>query len=195
MAVNNVKGLPVWHFLEVGAEPFQLIFNEEWHNLGELDLCFLLIGKSGYTLSLYQRLALVCDMTENTWSVANERHYLPGIIERLNQRDRHWALSEIPHRAMPARIEDRVEILRSHIRKFDGICKVFLRRCIFLEPGHGGRLIFWQIALRIDRWLAAFRGGNRQLNTGVSENEVGSGKFFQPETGFAASVAELVVRR
>jgi len=41
------KRLPVRHFLEDGTEPFQLIFNEEWHNLGELDLFFFLIGKAG----------------------------------------------------------------------------------------------------------------------------------------------------
>jgi hypothetical protein len=43
--------------------------------------------------------------------------------------------------------------------------------------------------------LPRFGGGERQLNTGVSENEVGSGKFFQSETGLAAGIAELVMGR
>ncbi|HEX8800492.1 MAG TPA: hypothetical protein VF772_17870, partial [Terriglobales bacterium] len=48
------------------------------------------------------------------------------------------------------------------------------RRLILLKPGHGGGLIFGQIALWIDRWLPAFRRGERQLNTCISEHEVGS---------------------
>jgi len=38
--------------------------NQKRHHLGELHVFLLAIRKAGYVLSLYQRLAFICDMTE-----------------------------------------------------------------------------------------------------------------------------------
>ena len=43
-----------------------------------------------------------------------------------------------------------------------------------------------------DRWLSPFGRSERQINTSISEYKVRGGKFFQPETGLAACVAELI---
>ena len=80
------------------------------------------------------------------------------------------------------------------LRKFDRVSESLLRRLIFLKPRHRRRLIFRQIALRIERRLSAFRRGERQFNAGISEDKIGGGKFFQPETSLAAGVAQLIVR-
>jgi len=61
----------------------------------------------------------------------------------------------MPHGAVPARIENRVEIFCFHIRQPHGVRERFLRLRILLETDLGGRLIFRLIALWIDRWLSA----------------------------------------
>src|SRR6185295_3307210 len=94
---------------------------------------------------------------------------------------------------MPTHIEYGVEILRFRVRKLDGMGKSFLCRFILLEPRHRGSLIFWQIALRVDRRLSAFRRGERQLYTGIPEKKIGGREFFEPEPGFATRVAQLIV--
>jgi hypothetical protein len=49
-----------------------------------------------------------------------------------------------------------------------------LREFILLESGHGRRLIFRQIALRIDRALSALGRGERQVDASIFENEMGA---------------------
>src|SRR6202043_4090224 len=50
------------------------------------------------------------------------------------------------------------------------------------------------IAFRIERRLPAFRRGERQLNAGILEYEIGGSEFLKPETSRAARVPQLVVR-
>src|SRR5208282_4943174 len=69
-----------------------------------------------------------------------------------------------------------------------------LRRRVLLEPRHRRRLIFRQVALRIERRLPAFRRGERQLNASIAEYEIGGREFLKPETSRAARVPQLVVR-
>src|SRR5580698_9824633 len=95
---------------------------------------------------------------------------------------------------MPADVEYRVVIFRSHIGQPEGLGKMLLRGLILLEPRHGRRLTFRKIALRIDRWLSTFWRSQRQPYAGVFENKVGCREFLKPETGLAAGVAELIVR-
>src|SRR4051794_4152098 len=45
-----------------------------------------------------------------------------------------------------------------------------------------------------DRGLPAPRGRQRELNTGITKDEVGSRKLLQPESRLASRVAEPVVR-
>src|SRR5262250_1056708 len=118
--MHDGKRLPVTDFFIDGSEAQQFIFDKKRHNLRELNRFFLAIRKAGYMLVLYQRLTLVCDMTQHTRSVADERYRLAGVVERLDQRFRNRALRQVPHGAVAARVEDRVKIIRFHIRKAYG---------------------------------------------------------------------------
>jgi hypothetical protein len=93
-----------------------------------------------------------------------------------------------------ADIEDRVIVLWFHVGELHGLRQSLLRSRIALKPHHRLGLIFREVALGIDRWLAACGRGERQLHTGISKDEVRGSKLFQPEARLAASVAELIVR-
>ncbi len=120
--------------------------------------------------------------------------WLAGIVEGLQKSDRHRAFRKIPHRAVPTGIENGVEVFGLHVRKFDRVGESLLRRRVLLEPRHRRRLIFRQIAFRIERRLPAFRRGERQLNAGIPEYEIGGREFLQPKTSREARVSQLVVR-
>ncbi len=62
-----------------------------------------------------------------------------------------------------------------------------------LKPRHGRRLVLGQVALRVDRRLAAFGRCERQGHAGVAEHEIGRGTLFEPEAGLASGIAERVV--
>jgi hypothetical protein len=80
----------------------------------------------------------------------------------------------VSHGAVPARIENGIEMFRFHIRQSDRVRERVLCRRIRLKTGLGGRLIFRPIALWINRRLPSLRLGESQLDAGVPENEVGA---------------------
>jgi len=73
---TNEKGCQFWHLFKDGAEPFQLIFNEEGHDMSEVHHFFLAIGKASYAFSLYQWLAMVGHMMKNIGCIAYEGNWL-----------------------------------------------------------------------------------------------------------------------
>jgi hypothetical protein len=95
---------------------------------------------------------------------------------------------------VPTGIENGVEVFRLHVRKLDRIGQSLLRRRVLLEPRHRRRLIFRQVAFRIERRLPAFRRGERHIDAGIPEHEIGGREFLKPETSRAARVPQLVVR-
>jgi mannose-6-phosphate isomerase-like protein (cupin superfamily) len=53
----------------------------------------------------------------------------------------------------------------------------------------GGVVTFW-----VKWWLTAHRRGQRHVGADVFKNEIGRRELFQPEAGFFAGLAELIVR-
>src|SRR4051812_6234477 len=145
-------------------------------------------------LPLNKGLSLVCDMTENAWSVAHKRHEFAGVVKGLNQCNRILAFCYVPHGAMSARVENCVEVSRFGIGKQRGASECLLRVLINFESFHGRCLILRQVAFRINRRLAAFWGHDAHFSASILENEIWGGELLQPNPGFPASVAELVMR-
>ncbi len=127
--------------------------------------------------------------------MADQCNSFAGIVEGFDQSDRRRTLRQIPHGTVPAHIKHSVEVFRFHIRELNRARESSLRRRVLFEPRHRCGLILRQVALRIDGWLSPFGRSERQINTSISEYKVRGGKFFQPETGLATCVAELIVRR
>src|ERR1700722_10674442 len=88
--------------------------------------------------------------------MAYQCDWLAGIVEGFQKGDGHRALREVPHRAVPAWIENGVEVFRLHVRKFDRVGESLLRRRVLLETRHRRCLIFRQIAFRIEGRLPPF---------------------------------------
>jgi hypothetical protein len=63
------------------------------------------------------------------------------------------------------------------------------REFIFRQEWHPIRELHFRSA------APAFRGCELQINPSISEDKVRRRKFFQLESGFAAGVAQLIVRR
>src|SRR5262249_48545393 len=102
--------------------------------------------------------AVVGDMAEHTGRMADQRNWLARSVKRLEQRNGNRILSKVPHGAVSSRIKHGIEILRFHARKLYRVSKRLLCRFILLETRHCRRLIFGQIAFRIERRLSAPRG-------------------------------------
>ena len=95
---------------------------------------------------------------------------------------------------MATRVEHRIEIIRPNIRQTPGVGQCLLGgRVIAKAIGLGG-LCVWLVAFRIQRWLATGRGHQRDVGASVLEGVVRSGELFEPEAGFLAGVAKLIVR-
>src|ERR1700719_1481228 len=118
--------------------------------------------------------------------MADQSNGLAGIVERFEKSDRHWVLRQIPHRTVSARIKHRIKVSCLHIRKLHCVCEGLQRPLILLEPYLRRSLIFRQVALWIDRRLPTFRRGQREIDTGISENKVRGRTLFKPKTGFTA---------
>src|ERR1700712_4051113 len=95
---------------------------------------------------------------------------------------------------MSANVEHGVIVRACYSIQPDGLCQRLLRGCVALEPGHRVGLIFWEIALGIDRWLSAVRRRGGQLHSGTKKHIVGSSEFLEPKAGLAAGVSKLIVR-
>jgi hypothetical protein len=86
-----------------------------------------------------------------------------------------------------------IEILRIHAGRLYRARWLPLCFRILLKPRHRRSLIFRQIALWIDRGRSSFGRSQRQFDTSVREDKVRGREFLQPEAGFAASVAQLII--
>ena len=94
---------------------------------------------------------------------------------------------------MATGVEDGVVLIHVHVGQFSGAGQHFPGMGVFTEPPGGlGQCIF-SLAVRVNRWLAAFRGCEGDVGACVFEYVERRSEFFQPETGFMAGVAHLVV--
>src|SRR6516162_3936277 len=58
-AIDYSMALPILCFFVQAADPFQLIFNQEWHDLRQMNCFLFTIGETGHALALDQRSAVV----------------------------------------------------------------------------------------------------------------------------------------
>src|SRR5271166_2427723 len=127
--------------------------------------------------------------------MTDSSHGLAGVVERLDQRDGIGVIDDIPHWAVASHVKYGVEILRLHVGKLDRLRKAVLCFLILLKPRHRRSLLLRQVALWIDRGLSSFRRSQSQFDTRVPEDKIRGREFLQPNAGFAAGVAQLIVRR
>jgi len=88
-------------------------------NVSEVHLFLLTISEPSHAFSFHERRALVDDVTKHAGRVAEQGDRFAGIVERFEQSDRNRALREIPHGAVPAKIEDRIVIFRFQVGELD----------------------------------------------------------------------------
>ena len=118
---------------------------------------------------------------------------LAGPDEGFDQPDGGRVVGHVPHWAVSAGIEDRIEVLRRHIGKPFRVGELRIGRGISAKAVGQLSLIFGQIAFRIEWRLAALRRSERDLRTRILQHIERSGEFFQPETGFLSGITELVM--
>ena len=118
---------------------------------------------------------------------------LPAAMKELDQFDGMLVFSEIPHRAMAAWVEDGVEVFLLDAVEANGLFKLSFRSRVLLEPAREIGTGCGFIALGIERWKAAIRGCERDLDAGVLENVVGGCELFEPESRLSPSVTQFVV--
>src|ERR1700678_3344539 len=162
--------------------------------MGQLNGRFFSIGEAGDVLAFDEGRALIGDVTEDAGGMADQANCFAGTVEGFEQGDGVFAFGEVPHGAVAADVKHGVEIFRFHVRQFGRLGEGLLRGGVFFEPNLRLGLIFGQVAFRVERGLAAFGRGEGQFDAGITEYEVGRSEFFEPEAGFAAGVAELIVR-
>src|SRR5262249_40891003 len=124
------------------------------------------------------------DVAQRAGSVIDERDWLAGSNHRLEQPDRVLILSQIPHRAMAAGVEDGVEVLGLDAVEAKCCRELRFRIRVGFEPVRKVGLKVWLVALRIERRLAALRRGKHDLGAGFLERVVGSSELLEPETRF-----------
>ena len=94
---------------------------------------------------------------------------------------------------MAAGVKDPIEITHFDIRQGGGVRQYLLCFRVVLETTGGVGLATFVIAAGINRGLPAFGRSQRDLRARVFKDIVGGCKFFQPEPGLLARVAQLVV--
>jgi hypothetical protein len=92
-----------------------------------------------------------------------------------------------------ARVEDGVEVFLPDAVKANGLVELSFRSGVLLEPERKVSAEFGLVALGIERGTTAFRGCERDLDTTVFENVIGSSELFEPEARLSSSVTQLVV--
>ncbi len=185
---------PVLDLREGGAEVQQLVLDQERHDLGQLDVGLLAVGEAGHGPAVHQRLAgRVLHVTQGAGRMAHHRHGLAGGEERLDQPRGTGVFGQVPHRAVPARIEDGVEAVLFHAVEAHGAVEPALGLSVLLEPAGDVGLEIGVLALGIERRAPALGRGQGDVRAGVFELIVGRRHLLQPEAGLAAGVAELVV--
>jgi len=185
---------PVGRFREDGTELQHLVLDEEGNHLGQAHVLFLAVGEAGHFLALDQRLAIGrLDVAQRSGRMTHDGDGLAGGEEGLDQLDRVLVFGEVPHRAVAARIEQRVEVFLPDAVEADGLVELGLRRRIVLETHRQVGAELGLVALGVERRTAALGRGERDLRAGILEDVVGGCKLFEPEAGSASGVAELVV--
>src|ERR1700722_462559 len=193
--INYREGCPVGRLLVEAPDSLQLVFNQERHDMGQIDRSFFAVGEAGYALAFDERLALIHDAMEDTRRMTDSGHRLARVVERLDQRDGIGVIDNIPHWTVASHVKYGVELLRFHVGKLHRPRKSLLCFLILLKPRHRRGLLLQQVALWIDRGLASFWRSQRQFDTRVPEDKIRCREFLQPNTGFAASIAQLIVGR
>lgn len=79
--------------------------------MSKLNSFFLAIGETRHPLTFYQRRAFVDGLVEDCGGMTNRGNWLARIIEGFDQSDRDGIVDEVPHRTVPADIENRVVVL------------------------------------------------------------------------------------
>jgi hypothetical protein len=126
--------------------------------------------------------------------VADHRERLAGSQEGFQQLDRVLVFGEIPHRPMATGVEDGIVIFLLDAIEAHRPVELGVGVGVLLEPPCDVGLEVRLVALGIERRPTAFGRCEGDLGPGILENIVGRSEFLQPKAGFAARVAELVVR-
>jgi hypothetical protein len=92
-----------------------------------------------------------------------------------------------------AREEDAVEIRVLDLGQLGRVGQCLGGTRVLLEAPRIRRLKPWLIALGVERRLPALGRGERDRDACFAKDEIGCGKFFEPEPGLLAGVSQLVV--
>jgi hypothetical protein len=194
-AVGNDMRCPVRLLREDGAQSQHLIFDQKGHDLGKPDGFFFAVGEAGHLLALDQNLSVRrLDVTQRARGMTHDGNCLTRGKEGLDQLHGVLVFGEIPHRAVATRIEDGIEVLLLDAVETNGLVELSFRSGILFEANGKVSAEFRFIALRIKRRPATLRGREDDLSSGVLENVVGGGEFFEPEARLSSGVTQLVVR-
>ena len=93
---------PVLDLGEGRTEAEQLVFDEERDDLGQANSLFLPVGEPSHVLALDQRLAGGgLDVAQHAGGMADQRDWLTGGEEGLDQLDRVRIFGQVPYGAWP----------------------------------------------------------------------------------------------
>ena len=125
--------------------------------------------------------------------MTHDGDWLAGGEEGLDQLDGVLVLGEIPHRAVAARIEHRVEVFLLDAVEANGLVELSFRLVVVFESERELGAELGLVALGVERRPTAFRGSQRDINPSILEDVVGSSELFEPEACLASGVTQLVV--
>ncbi|MNN68418.1 hypothetical protein D3C81_1841260 [compost metagenome] len=94
---------------------------------------------------------------------------------------------------MATRVKHGIKVISVDVGQAAGVGQCLLCGQVLAEAIGLGGLSIRLIAFRVERRLATGWRNQGDVGAGVLEGVVGRGEFFQPEAGFLAGVAELIV--
>src|SRR5262249_43885243 len=124
--------------------------------VAECDCRFLAIGEARPSLAFHDWLALELDTMEHAGRMADGSDRFAGTVEGLDEGNGTQILSQVPHRAVAAGIEDRVVVRGFDVAEPQGVCQHRLGCGILLETPRQFGLALRRVADRVERWLAPF---------------------------------------
>ncbi len=194
LSVRDNMHLPVSDFGVTPTQTLKLVFDQKRYDVAQTDRSLFGVGETCDFTVLDKRFAVSGNyMTQHTGCVADKTMWLVAAIKSFDQGNRMLVFSQVPQRTVAAWVEHRIEVISADISQTSGIGECLLRGCIVAETvGFGGLRIRF-VAFWIERRLATGWRYQRDVCASVLEGEVGGGEFFQPEAGFLAGVAELIV--
>lgn len=194
LPVRHHVNLPVGHFRIAPAETLELVFDQERHHVSEANRSLFIVGEAGYVTILDQRFAVLGNhVTQYARCMADKTVWLVAAIKGFDQRDGLFVFGQVPERAVATWIKHGIEIISANVRQEAGVGQCLLCRGVFAEAIGFGRLSVGLVAFRIQRWLTTCRRDQRHLGASVLESVIGGRELFEPEAGFLAGVAELIV--